>query len=843
MRHSRISAIRRAFALSAAAVSLFSNAPFVCATPAADDAKSPAIAEKVAAMRKIDGFVPLYWDEGAGRMYLEVGRLDSELLYQVSLATGVGSNPIGLDRGQLGPSRIVVFERVGPRVLLVERNTRYRATSENAPERRAVRDSFAESILWGFDVAAQDGDRVLVDATAFFLRDAHGVAARLRDAQQGSYRVDAARSALYMPSTKAFPKNTEVEATLTFVTEGPAGSLVSSVAPSPDAVTVREHHSFVELPGPGFRPRALDPRVGSLYVEFYDYGAPITESLEQRYVVRHRLEKRDPAAAVSEPVEPIVYYVDSGTPEPIRSALIEGASWWNQAFEAAGFKNAFQVRPLPDGADPMDIRYNVISWVHRSTRGWSYGGSVVDPRTGEIIKGNVTLGSLRVRQDYIIGSGLVPPHAGTCDLDGGPDPSALVEDGSSDAALRMSLARIRQLAAHEVGHSIGLAHNFAASTYGRASVMDYPAPLVEIRDGKLDLANAYAVGIGDYDKFAISYAYSQFPAGTDERAALRRLVDEGEARGLLFLSDDDARPAGAANPLASLWDNGADAVAMLRHEMDVRRTAIRNFGLGVLADGEPLSMLEPRFLPLYLHHRYQLAAAVKTLGGVRYTFAVREGSGASPQPVQSIIAPATQRDALRAVLETVDARELTVPERIVDLMPPPAYGFDNARNENFPERTSPVFDPVGAATVAADLAVKALLEPNRAARLVGFHARDEANPSFGEVVDALVVATWTPRDDLSGAQRAVWRGVGQLVVRRLVELAERPDAEPFVRATASSALRSLAAKIKAVPWRGDDAVHARAALDEIERFLARPGAPAQPIEPLEAPPGDPIGMP
>ncbi|HYY93461.1 MAG TPA: DUF5117 domain-containing protein, partial [Pyrinomonadaceae bacterium] len=496
-------------------LAIFITALMLSHAAAQEKSEAKSIGAKTRGLQKLDGYFPLYWSAEEGKLLLEIPRFDTEFLYQVSLPTGVGSNPLGLDRGQLGDTHVVHFERVGPKVLLVEGNYRFRAITTDEAERRAVEESFARSVLWGFRVEAAEGARVLVDATAFFLRDAHGVAERLRESNQGQYRLDDSRSAVYLPHTKAFPKNTEAEATLTFTTDGQAGPLVRDTTPSPQSLTVREHHSLVELPDNNYTPRRLDPRVGLFAVEFYDYASPFTEPIEKRWITRHRLQKKDPAAAVSEPVKPIVYYVDNGTPEPIRSALVEGASWWASAFEAAGFRNAFQVKILPPDADPMDVRYNMINWVHRSSRGWSYGGSIVDPRTGEIIKGNVTLGSLRIRQDYLIGTGLIPPFersswgtgapwaecelgtlAGMDELDG--------LDPSTDAGA-MSLARVRQLAAHETGHTLGLAHNFAASTYGRASVMDYPAPQVEIKDGHLDLSNAYATGVGAYDKFAIRF--------------------------------------------------------------------------------------------------------------------------------------------------------------------------------------------------------------------------------------------------------------------------------------------------------------------------------------------------
>jgi hypothetical protein len=806
-----------------------------------------SIGARTAGLQKLDGYVPLYWDTATGKMLMEVSRFNTEFLYQISLTTGVGSNPLGLDRAQLGSSHVVRFERIGPKVLLVESNYSYRAISTDPAERRAVEDSFAQSVLWGFKVEASDGDRVLVDATAFFLRDAHGVIDRLRQARQGLYRLDESRSAFYLPRTKAFPKNTEVETVLTFSSDGEAGPMVRDTVPSPESITVREHHSLVELPDNNYKPRNLDPRVGSFGITFYDFASPINEPVEKRWISRHRLQKKDPTAVISEPVKPIVYYVDNGAPEPVRSALIEGASWWNAAFEAAGFKNAFQVKVLPEDADPMDLRYNMINWVHRSTRGWSYGGGVTDPRTGEIIKGNVTLGSLRDRQDYLIGSGLIPLFAmtgnndGECELGSSPDPDYLADLDPSTNSVAMALARLRQLSAHETGHTLGLAHNFAASTYGRASVMDYPAPTVEIKNGKLDLSNAYAVGIGAYDKFVIKYAYSEFAPGENEQGALERIVEEGVAAGMLFISDADARPPGAAHPLASLWDNGADPIAELRHEMEVRRIGLSQFGLGNIPAGTPLSVLEAKLLPLYLHHRYQLQAAVKSVGGVFYTYAVKTASGANPGTVQQIVEPARQRDALTAVLETIKIDALAIPPRILELIPPRAFGYEGGTAELFTKRTDPTFDPIAAATIAADLAVSGLLEPHRAARLIEFHSRNNANPDFKEVIDALVGATWKAPMPRVAYHAEIARAVQSLAVSRLMELAANADASPQVRADATQAIRELGAWLKLPASAGINAAHRSATRDDIERFLARPDAARKQTAPPITPPGDPIG--
>src|SRR3954469_876090 len=644
----------------------------------------PTITSKVGKLQKIDGYMPLYWQASAGKLFMEIGRFNEEILYQVSLPAGLGSNPVGLDRGQLGSSSVVSFERIGPKVLMTQPNYSYRAITSNDAEKRAVHDSFAQSVLWGFKVEAEEGGRVLVDATTFFMRDAHGVVDRLRQAKQGSYKLDDSRSALYLARTKGFPQNTEIETTLTFTTEGDPGRYIRDTTPSPSAVTLREHHSFVQLPDLHYKPRKLDPRAPSFGIEFYDYASPINEPVEKRWIQRHRLEKKDPSAAVSEPVKPIVYYVDNGAPEPIRIALIEGASWWNQAFEAAGFKNAFQVKVLPADADPMDVRYNMINWVHRATRGWSYGGGITDPRTGEIIKGNVTLGSLRVRQDFSLGSGMIPQYAGiACLADMSPEPDYLAALDATTDATAMSLARIRQLAAHETGHTLGFGHNFAASSYGRASVMDYPAPWVEIKDGKLDLSNAYATGIGEFDKFSVTFAYAQFAPGASEAAELEKFLEQGVARGMLYIQDSDARPLSSAHPLASLWDNGSDAVATLKHELEVRRIGLSQFGLTAIPIGTPLSELELKLLPLYLHHRYQAIAAAKSVGGVYFTYAVRTPSGVNPGRVAEVVPAAAQKAALQELLETLTVDTLRIPDRILRLIPPTAAGYGGGSAETF----------------------------------------------------------------------------------------------------------------------------------------------------------------
>ncbi len=793
------------------------------AAAAQDDGPIPTIAAKTAGMTRYAGFFTFYWDARHGKIWLRIDSLDRQFLFVNELAHGVGSNDIGLDRGQIGDERIVEFVRSGPRILLLEPNYGFRATQGDEAARAAVREAFAQSVLYGFTVGAESGDTVLVDATGFFLHDWHHVVETLQREHQGTYKLDPDRSAMFLPRTRDFPDNAEFETILTYTGDQP-GRYVSEVVPSPDHITVHEHYSFVKLPDDGYTPRAYDPRAGYFDMDYMDFSAPLGEPLHRRFITRHWLQKRDPRAALSEPVKPLIYYVDNGAPRDVRDALIEGASWWNQAFEAAGFKNAFQVRVLPDSVDPMDIRYNVIQWVDRYTRGWSYGASVIDPRTGEIIKGQVTLGALRVRQDYMIAEGLLAPYARGKHL--------------QDLIHQFVMARIRQLAAHETGHTLGLAHNFAASTDDRASVMDYPYPQVTITpDGSLDLSNAYATGVGPWDIQAIKYGYEQFPAGSDEPAELNALVRQGIQRGLPFLSDEAARPAGSASPIAHLWDNGADAVAQLDHVMQVRAIALKNFGEDNVPVGTPLAHLEDVLVPVFMFHRYQVVAASKVLGGLDYTYAVR-GDGQAPT---AMVPPAEQRRALAALLATIRPGVLALPPALLKIIPPQPDGYARTR-EDFRSGTGVTFDALAPARSAAELTVSQILNPERDDRLVEYHAEDGRYPGLDEVLDSLLDATWKAAPD-TGYDGAIQRSVDGIVLDGLMRLATDPRASREARAIAYDRIdvlkRLLGSRLPSVT---DPDVKAQYlyALFQIGQFQEHP-ATFKIAPPVALPPGDPIG--
>ncbi len=795
----------------------------------------PTVATKTDGMTRHDGFLPFWTDARSGRIWLEVpapgaGGVAAEALYVVGLTRGLGSNPVGLDRGQLGGARLIQIRRLGPKVLFEQPNLRYRALNASDAEQRAAEESFATSILWGGEIGALDADgRALVDLTSFVVRDARGVAETLASAEQGTFVLDPARSTVDLSAALAFPDNIELEAVLTWAGEQP-GPHVQQTAPTARAVSLIIHHSLIRLPEEGYQPRELDPRIGMFGLEFIDYAAALDAPIRTRWIARHRLEKTDPSAARSTVRDPIVFYVDRGAPEPVRGALLDGARWWAAAFEAAGFIDGYRVELLPEGAHPLDVRYNVIQWVHRSTRGWSYGNAITDPRTGEIIKGHVSLGSLRVRQDRLLFEGL----AG----------AAKTGSGEADDPVQLALARIRQLSAHEVGHTLGITHNFAASTYDdRASVMDYPAPRVGVAaDGTFDFSEAYGVGVGSWDTHTVRYAYSTVPPGQDEAAFLTSIVEDGLRDGLLFLSDDDARPASASDARANLWDNGDDAVAELRHVLDVRRRALERFGPRSLRPGQAIAELEEILAPLYFHHRYQLDATAKLVGGLSYHYTV-QGDGQKPT---EIVSSARQREALASVLAVLEPSALDLSDDLLAMLAPRPFGWQPSI-EDFGGQTWPAFDALGAAATAADQVVSLLTVPERLGRLRDFHRRDSQFPSAGEVLDHLIEAALGTGSD-SARHQAIRLVVQRAVAERLMARVLEPDVSAAVRAELETALSRLKSRLAArLESSGDDDAAARlqvsTLVSDLDRFHRRDYA-LQPLSthPNDPPPGSPIGQ-
>jgi len=807
--------------------------------PARGVVSTQTIAERTKGWVRKDGYFPLYWDPRAGRIYVEVNRFSSEFLYHDQLVQGVGL--AGLDRAQMGLPKVVRFERNGPKVFLIAINYAWRSSSPNADERLAVKQSFPESVLWGFNVAAEGPDSaVLIDATEFFLRDAHGVPDRLATAKLGVYRLDPGRSAIAPEGTKNFPLNTVVESMLTFTSEQARGlptfdgqgkrEGVAAVTPDPHFITVRARQSFIQLPGPGYQPRLYDIRAGYFNsVIYFDYSAPFGHPIDVHLMMRHRLQKKDPAAAISEPVKPIVYYVDRGTPEPIRSALVEGASWWAQAFEATGFKNAFKVEVLPEGADPMDIRYNMIEWVHRAIRGFSNGACVVDPRTGEIIKAEVTLGSLRDSQDYLIAEALLSPYSKNSDDD--------------PRIQKMVLQRMRQLAAHEVAHTLGLGHNHAASAFGKGgSVTDYPAPQIDIdAQGNIDISHAYGSGLGEWDKVAIQYGYQEFAAGmseSEQAEKLEKILDRARDSGMYYITTQDSAQVNDVQPYSHQWDNGKDPAEELERLWRVRNLALSRFSAAAIRKNTPMALLEDTLVPLYLLHRYQTEAAATEIGGLDFRYAVR-GDG---QMVTKIVPGEKQRKALQAVLMTLDPAALTLRESLLELLPPRPPEYPRWR-ESFEGRTGPTFDPLAAAETAVDFTLTALLDPDRAGRLVEYHARDAATPGLPEVLEATLKTSWyAPR--LQGLAGETQLTVQRVVLDHLLALGASSTASAQVKAIAKSQAIALKNWINEQLGHSGDSpevkAHWASAVTEISQFERDPDR-FKPPEKVLMPPGAPIG--
>ena len=774
-------------------------------------------------LEKKEGFINYYWDDIKGKLYLEIQSLDKELIYINYLSAGIGSNDIGLDRGQIGGTRIIKFIKIGPKILMVQPNYKFRALSENIEEIKSVNDAFARSTIWGFQIQAKSGTSYLIDATEFAMRDSHMVSSRLKRQNQGIFEIDNKSSSFDPRFSKNFPLNTEIESFLTF--SGMAtGKWLNSVSPSSESFSVRTRHSFIQLPDEGYSPRKFDPRAGYGAMTFYDYASPIEEDLHVKYIRRHRLIKKFPTQELSEPVEPIIYYLDRGVPEPVKSALIDGASWWNEAFESAGFKNAFQIKVLPEGADMLDVRYNVIQWVHRSTRGWSYGSSVVDPRTGEIIKGHVSLGSLRVRQDYLIAEGLLRPYVG--------------DVGKNNDMKEMAIERLRQLSAHEVGHTIGLSHNFISSARDRKSVMDYPHPLIKFSKNKVDLSEAYDKGIGEWDKLAINWGYREFQS--NEQDQLNKILQDGYKNDIYFISDQDSRPQGSAHPRSHLWDNGLDAADELNRMLEIRRYILDNFLDNAIKKGEPMSSIEEVLVPMYLLHRYQIEAAAKVVGGLEYNYALK-GDG---QLVTKMLTKQQQDKALESLLNSIHPRNLSLNEKLIELIPPRAFGYPRTR-ETFKSRTGLTFDYLAAAETATNLTLKMLFNPERASRLVIHKARDTQNqPGLKEVMNKIIDQTVLNTHDtkislqsFSSIELEISKMVSHRVLNHLFILASSNKTHDEVNAIAYSILKNIK---KVLEKKELSDYHSHYMSDKIQKFFSG-NLEVELLKELQPPDGSPIG--
>ena len=763
------------------------------------------------------GFFNFSYSENKDRIYLEVNSLNKQFLYVSALSQGIGSNDIGLDRGQLGARKIVFFKKSGNKLLLIEPNLKYVAKTKNPLEKKSVYEAFAKSVLHGFNIIDYKNGSYKIDITSFLLEDRHGIIKRLVDRNQGKYAIDKSKSSINLDRTKAFEKNIEFDVLLTF-TGNAEGKFIKSVTPSPDNITVYQHHSFIELPDNNYKPRIFDPRSGSNSISYFDYSSPVTEKTLKKYILRHRLIKKNKNTTLSEPLESIIYYLDNGTPEPVRSALIEGGEWWNEAFEKIGFKNAFKIKILPKNADPLDIRYNVIQWVHRSTRGWSYGSSVIDPRTGEIIKGHVSLGSLRVRQDFMIAIGLLEaPYSLT--------------NNKEKIALDMALSRIKQLSAHEIGHTLGFSHNFSASSNNDSSVMDYPHPNIKLSNNKINIENAYSTGIGEWDKVSVAYSYSEFDELQDENLELEKILENSFRNNLSFISDADSRPIGSSHPKAHLWDNGPDAVVELKKLIQIRDIALQNISLDHLKKGEPYSNLQDIIVPIYLLHRYQSEAVVKLIGGVDYDYAVK---GNIKYKI-SMVKKNKQREALANFIQLLTPEKLKFPNKLRKLLFPKAFGSKVTR-ENFLTQTGVTFDFIGAANTLSNNLLKLLLNSERVSRLIQQTGFDVSQLSFEEVIENLFAISFKKRYS-DNHYRQINEVVKHNILKNIFSLGQNPKVYPEIKAAIFSKLESLDNFLASQ----EDLIYSNYYRSEIQKYFDNPDD-FKPKSSNRMPDGSPIGI-
>jgi hypothetical protein len=797
-------------------------------------AKSVTGASASASTTRLDGFIPLRWDAAKGRVLMEIPAFDQDILYYVSAATGGGSVELPFDRGIMD-SAVIRFQRVGPKVLVTEINQEYRSLSGDAAHAQGVADSFPTSVLAALPVESDAGGQVVVDATALFMRDAANIEATLKRSNQGSYKFDVGRSSFYPDRIKAFPENSEVETIATFTGDAP-GALIRNTTPDPRAITMRIHHSFLRAPT-GYTPRVGDPRIGVSTLKFHDYSKPVSEGPETEWITRWRLEKKDPSAAMSEPVKPITFYFDPAIPDPIRHAMKAGLLWWNTAFEAAGFQNAIRAADAPADMDPMDIRYAYVLWINRDERGFSSGGTYRDPRTGEIIGSKTRMDTHRIRTignywDAYMG-GLPSDGSGVTVA----DPSLLTPGAMTNmpAGQRdMVLLRQALLTAHELGHVIGFGHNFASSLSDRASVMEYPTPRVKVVDGKLDISESFQKQIGAYDTSMTRYAYSVFPA-VQEKAGLDGVIADMRGQGLLYVPDTD--------PRWTWYDDRATPTENLTEAMAARKIMIANYGPDMLLPDEPIGALrDARLWMAYLHHRYAIESGLKYVGGMYENIVVK---GDTIPPTEFI--PATlQRDVLGLLMDAIEPTNMALPEALLaQLTPDPGNTLEDLSSDD-------VFDQLKAARILSALVLEPLFEGKRASRMIALAARKPDTLTLPEMVDAVMAHSWSAARDGDAQGRALRRVTQRVALEAMMILGGDATASAEARAYILERLVQLAGDLKA--RKDTDPIttaHYRQAARDIGHYLDDPVANAPksasspwgkgPRSRFPMPPGPPLG--